>query len=110
MKRLKQKLALGLQDFRVVREEGRYYVDKTRLIKEFLDYGNEVILVTRPRRFGKTLNMSMMAEFFDITQDSRMLFVHTDIEKSVYFKEMNQYPVIFISFANVKGSSEGILL
>lgn len=107
---MKRKLSLGIQDFRTIREEGRYYIDKTRLIEEFLDYGNEVILVTRPRRFGKTLNMSMMAEFFDITKNSGDVFKDTLIENSDYFREMNHWPVIFISFANVKGSQEAVLL
>ena len=82
----------------------RYYtVDKTLLIKEFLERGNEVTLITRPRRFGKTINMSMMSEFFDITKDSKKLFQDTKIMETDYANQINQYPIIFISFANAKG-------
>lgn len=80
-----------------------YYVDKTLLIRDLIDDHAAVTLFTRPRRFGKTLNMSMMAEFFDITKDSKEIFNDTNIIKSLYASNMNQYPTIFVSFANAKG-------
>lgn len=79
-------------------------VDKTLMIKEFLDRGSDVTLITRPRRFGKTINMSMMVEFFDITKDSEEIFKDTKIMKTPYVKEINQYPTIFLSFADAKES------
>ena len=72
------------------------------MIKEFLDRGTDVTLVTRPRRFGKTINMSMMAEFFDITKDTKEIFKGTKIMETPYASEINQYPTIFISFAGAK--------
>ena len=65
-----KRIPIGISDYRKLKTGDYYIVDKSLLIKEFLDSGAEVTLVTRPRRFGKTLNMSMMAEFFDITKDS----------------------------------------
>ena len=62
-----KKIPTGIKSFRKLREENYYFVDKTLMIKDFLERGSEVTLVTRPRRFGKTINMSMMSEFFDIT-------------------------------------------
>lgn len=99
-------IPIGVQDFRKLREEGYYTVDKTMMIADFLQRKSEVTLITRPRRFGKTLNMSMLAEFFDITKDSKVLFKGLAIMDTHYAKEMNQYPVIFISFANCKGNFE----
>ena len=95
-------MPIGLKNYEKMKE--RYYtVDKTLLIKEFLERGNEVTLITRPRRFGKTINMSMMSEFFDITKDSKKLFQDTKIMETDYANQINQYPIIFISFANAKG-------
>lgn len=65
---MKKKIPTGIQDFRKLRGEDYYTVDKSMMIGKFLELGSEVTLITRPRRFGKTLNMSMMAEFFDITK------------------------------------------
>lgn len=62
---MKKTLPIGKQDFRIIREKNNYYVDKTLLIQEFLERDAAVTLVTRPRRFGKTLGMSMLAEFLD---------------------------------------------
>ena len=104
-----KKTPTGLMDFKEIREENYYVVDKTLLIKEFLDYGKKVTLITRPRRFGKTLNMSMLSEFFDITKDSKALFKGTKIMDTPYAKEMNQWPTIFISFANAKEDKETIV-
>jgi len=57
-------LPLGQDDFREIREQGKYYVDKSLMIKDFIEYENKVALITRPRRFGKTLNMTMLRDFF----------------------------------------------
>ena len=98
------KTPTGLIDYAEMKENDYYVVDKTMLINDFLDDGKKVTLITRPRRFGKTINMSMMAEFFDITKDSKNLFEGTKIMETPYAKEMNQWPTIFISFANAKDS------
>lgn len=96
------KLAIGVQNFRDLREKQAYYVDKTHFIEEFLESWYQITLITRPRRFGKTLNMSMLAEFLDCTKDSADIFEGTKISKSHFAGEMNQYPVIYLSFLNVK--------
>lgn len=95
-------IPIGISDYRKLIQNDYYYVDKTLMIKEFLERKSQVTLVTRPRRFGKTINMSMMAEFFDITKDSKDIFVGTQIMDTSYVSEMNQYPTIFISFADAK--------
>ena len=87
-----------------------YYVDKTELIYELVhDTNNKVTLFTRPRRFGKTLMMSMMENFFSIRKDSKSLFDNLDISKHKTFcKEwMNQYPVLFVSFKDVEAEDFG---
>ena len=86
-----------------------YFVDKTLMIKEFLDRVTDVTLITRPRRFGKTINMSMMAEFFDITKDSKEIFKGTKIMETPYAAEINQYPTIFIFFADAKRDKETVV-
>ena len=86
-----------------------YFVDKTLLIKEFLERKHKVTLVTRPRRFGKTMNVSMLAEFFDITKDSHKLFEGTKIMDTPYVSEMNQYPVIYLSFADAKENKDKVV-
>lgn len=102
-------LPMGVQDYKTLKENNKYYVvDKTLMIQEFLDRKSIVTLITRPRRFGKTLNMSMMAEFFDVTKDSKELFKDTQIMKTEYASQINQYPTIFISFANAKGDALSI--
>ena len=95
-------IPIGITDFRELREDDFYFVDKTLMIRDFLERKSKVTLITRPRRFGKTLNMSMMAEFFDITKDSKEIFKDTAIMNSSYGSEMNQWPTIFISFADAK--------
>lgn len=101
----KRKLLIGAQDFRYLRERNAYYVDKTQFVEQFLDSWYQVTLITRPRRFGKTLNMSMLAEFLDCTKDSEALFKGTKISKSEVIDEINQYPVVFLSFLNVRGDT-----
>ncbi len=107
---VKKKVLIGLQDFRRLRELHAYYVDKTMMIGEFLDSPYQITLITRPRRFGKTLNMSMLAEFLDCTTDSKAIFEGTKISRTEWMEELNQYPVIFLSFLNVKSDcSKGLL-
>lgn len=97
---------VGTSDFREIREEEYYYIDKTGLIKELLNTkGTKVTLFTRPRRFGKTLGMSMLAHFFDIRENSRRLFDGLKIsdDKELCGNWMNQYPTIFVSFKDING-------
>ncbi len=104
-----KKIPTGIKSFRKLREENYYFVDKTLMIKDFLERGSEVTLVTRPRRFGKTINMSMLSEFFDITKDSKEIFKGTKIMDTPYSSELNQYPTIFISFADAKRDKTSIV-
>ena len=93
-------------DFREIREEGYYYIDKTGLIEELLHkQGTKITLITRPRRFGKSLGMSMLAHFFDIREDSRRLFEGLKVSgnKELCEKWQNQYPVLFLSFKDIDG-------
>ena len=97
---------VGVSDFTEIRQNGYYYVDKTGLICELLrTTATKVTLITRPRRFGKTLGMSMLAAFFDIRQDSAGLFAGLEVSghKELCEQWMNQWPVIFISFKSVDG-------
>ena len=100
------KVGVGKSDFASLRESGNYYVDKTELIYELVnDTDNEVTLFTRPRRFGKTLMMSMMENYFNIRKNSCGLFENLAITKyKTFCKEwMNQYPVLFVSFKDAEG-------
>ena len=103
-----KRIPIGIEYFKELIDNECYVVDKTLMIQEFLDRKSIVTLITRPRRFGKTINMSMMAEFFDITKDSKKLFKDTKIMKTEYASQINQYPTIFISFANAKGDQLSI--
>lgn len=99
-------IPVGRSDFKFIRKNGFYYIDKTGLIEELLKTdATQVTLITRPRRFGKTLGMSMMAEFFDIRKDSKALFEGLSISdnKELCKDWMNQYPIVFVSFRNVDG-------
>ena len=95
-------IPIGTNSFSKLVTNDYYFVDKTLMIKEFLERKSTVTLITRPRRFGKTINMSMMAEFFDVTKDSIEIFKGTKIMDTPYASEINQYPTIFISFADAK--------
>ena len=99
-----KKLPIGLSDFKKLIEGNYYYFDKTNFIDEIIKDGSEVKLFTRPRRFGKTLNMSMLKYFFDIkeAEENRKLFKNLYIEKTENFKEQGQYPVIFLSLKDLK--------
>ena len=98
------KLPVGIEDFAEIRQAGFYYVDKTKFIEQLLDGWGKVNLFTRPRRFGKTLNMSMLRYFFEIGADAS-LFDGLQIAKNKKLCEEYQgkYPVIFFSFKNVEG-------
>lgn len=99
------RLPIGIEWFREIREKGSYYVDKTEVIKELFDEDFKVILVTRPRRFGKTLFMDTLREFFDIRRDSRELFEGLQISKhrELCDKWMNQHPVLFLTLKDIVG-------
>lgn len=100
-------ISVGVSDFEKIRKASYYYIDKSGLIRGLLESSAEVTLLTRPRRFGKTLGMSMLANFFDITKDSRSLFEGLEIAgyPEICRQWMNQYPVLFLSFKDVDGSS-----
>ena len=100
----RKKLPVGIEDFEKLRKEGFYYIDKTGLIRDLLNNWGEVNLFTRPRRFGKTLNMSMLKNFFEIGAD-KTLFDGLTISKETALCEryLGKYPVIFISLKGVDG-------
>ena len=102
-----KKIPIAIEDFREVREQDYYYVDKTKFIEDILNDGSEVKLFCRPRRFGKTLNMSMLKYFFNIENkdENRKLFNGLYIENSPMMKEQGKYPVIFISMKGISGSN-----
>ncbi len=98
------KLPVGIDDFRKLRESEFYYVDKTRLIEQLLLNWSEVTLFTRPRRFGKTLNMSMLKSFFDIGTDKALFDgLYISGNKELCDEYMGKYPVIFLSLKGVEG-------
>jgi len=99
-----KRLAIGLSDFKHLIEEDFYYFDKTAFIEDVIKDGSQVKLFTRPRRFGKTLNMSMLKYFFDVEnrEENKKLFKDLYIEKTDAFKEQGQYPVIFLSLKDLK--------
>ncbi len=98
-------IPVGISDFEKIRNGEFYYIDKSSLITEILKEKAEVTLITRPRRFGKTLGMSMLENFFDIRGDSRKLFEGLEIAKyqALCDEWMNQYPTVFVSFRQVDG-------
>ena len=102
-----QRIAIGIQDFEELRKENYFYVDKTDFIKEWWESGDHTTLIARPRRFGKTLNMSMLEKFFSLEYANRGdLFEGLSIWKEEnYQKLQGTYPVISLSFANIKDSS-----
>ena len=101
-------ILIGGESFRRIREDNCYYIDKTMFLEELLSQTPPMVsLITRPRRFGKTLNMTMLQEFFDIRQDSRKLFEGLAISKNEALCDawMNKYPSVFLSMKNVEGMS-----
>lgn len=104
---MKPVVSIGNQDFRSIRENHNFYIDKTAFIKEWWENQDTVTLITRPRRFGKTLNMSMVENFFSIqSQENGKLFEGLKIWKDESYRAIQgSYPVIFLSFASVKGDT-----
>ena len=99
-------IPVGVSDFTEIRQNGYYYIDKSGLIKDILETtSTKVTLITRPRRFGKTLAMSMLDAFFDIRKESKKLFEGLEISKQqdLCAKWMNRYPTVFVSFRQVEG-------
>ena len=101
---MKKGLGIGIEDFKEIIYENCYYIDKTMYIEDLIKDKSKIKLFIRPRRFGKTLNMLTLKYFFDIEnkEENRKLFKNLYIEKSEYFKEQGQYPVIFISLKGLK--------
>ena len=101
---MKKSLPIGITNFQELIQGNYYFIDKTKLIEDILQDGSKVTLFTRPRRFGKTLNMSMLQYFWDIhnAEANRKLFQGLHIESSPYFTEQGKYPVIFLSLKDIK--------
>ena len=101
---LQKQVGIGKQDFAALRESQCFYIDKTDFIRQWWNYRDDVTLITRPRRFGKTLNMSMLNCFFSNKYADRGdLFEGLDIWKDEKYRELQgTYPVIFLSFAEIK--------
>ncbi len=100
-------ISIGNQDFETIRRESYFYIDKSNFIREWWENGDSVTLITRPRRFGKTLNMSMLEQFFSVKYAGRSdLFAGLSIwQEEKYRRIQGTYPVIALSFAKVKGNS-----
>lgn len=104
-----RRLPIGNDEFREIREKDYYYIDKSMLISDFLAAGDKVTLIARPRRFGKTLNMTMLREFFDINVDSTDIFQGLKIMETQCSDQINSRPVIYLSFRNCKGKDMDFL-
>ena len=103
----KKAAPVGVENFERIIKDGYYYVDKSLLIEKMIENRTPVTLFTRPRRFGKTLNMSMLKYFFDVEnkEGNRKLFENLKISNSKYMSEQGKYPVIFISLKDLKENS-----
>ena len=100
------KLPVGIENFEEIRTDGYYYIDKTKLIEQLLDNQGKVNLFTRPRRFGKTLNMSMLKYFFEIGTNCALFDgLYISRNQTLCREHMAGYPVIFITLKNVDGLS-----
>ena len=98
------KLPVGIDSFEKIRRNNFYYIDKTKLIEQLVETGGEVTLFTRPRRFGKTLNMSMLKAFFETGADESLFDgLYISGNKELCDEHMGKYPVIFLSFKGVDG-------
>ena len=102
-----KKIPVGIEDFKEIINNNCYYIDKTKFIANILDDGSKVKLFIRPRRFGKTLNMSTLKYFFDIhnAKENKKLFNGLNIKKSKHFSEQGQHPAVFISLKGIKADS-----
>lgn len=103
----KKKLPVGINDFKKIIEKNYYYIDKTLFIEELLEKRAKVTLITRPRRFGKTLNLSMLKYFFDInnSEENRKLFEGLNISKTKYMNYQGKYPVIYLNMKELTGEN-----
>lgn len=108
--KVRKNLPIGNDDFRKLRENNAYYVDKTLMIRDFIEMQDEVALIARPRRFGKTLGMTMLREFFDITVDSRDIFEGLAIMDTEYVSQINSKPVIYLTLKDCKAMNPYDLL
>lgn len=106
---MRKAIPLGVVDYETLKNQNYFFIDKSMMIYDFLMRKSTVTLITRPRRFGKTINISMMSSFFDITKDSKEIFKDTKIVETEYISEMNQYPTTFISFANAKNDKWNVV-
>ena len=98
------KLPVGIDSFEKIRKNRFYYIDKTKLIEQLVETGGEVTLFTRPRRFGKTLNMSMLRSFFEMGSDASLFDgLYIAENKALCEEYMGKYPVIFLSLKSVEG-------
>ena len=114
MQERKRPMPVGIEDFKKLVQGGYYFVDKTRFIRDLLDLRTDVTLITRPRRFGKTLALSMLQYFFTMenAEENRNLFKELDIERAgeTYMKEQGTRPVVFLTLKEVQaGKFSGIL-
>ena len=102
-----KKIPIGIEDFKMLITDDYFYIDKSKFIEEILNDGALVKLFTRPRRFGKTLNMSMLKYFFDIrkAEENKKLFDNLYIKNSPVFSEQGKYPVIFLSMKEIQSSN-----
>ena len=104
---MKKQILIGAESFEKIIEGSYFYIDKTLFIKELLENRGDVTLITRPRRFGKTMNLDMLRSFFDITRDSKAFFKGLKIEEhqDIIEKHQNKYPVIFLTLKNISGNN-----
>ena len=102
-----KKIPIGVEDFKELIRDDYFYIDKSKFIEDIVNDGAKVKLFTRPRRFGKTLNMSMLKYFFDVreAEENRKLFDSLYIKNSPVFKEQGKYPVVFVSMKEIKGTT-----
>lgn len=104
----KRRLPIGISDFKEIIEGNYYYADKSLFIEDVIN-GGKAILITRPRRFGKTLNQSTLKYFFDMDEDNKKIFEGLKIfdNKEITDKYLNDYPVIYLTFKDIKEKNLG---
>ncbi|MBQ1509986.1 MAG: AAA family ATPase, partial [Selenomonadaceae bacterium] len=114
MQERKRPMPVGIEDFKKLIQREYYFVDKTRFIRDLLDLQTEITLITRPRRFGKTLTLSMLQYFFTLedAEENRKLFAGLDIERAgtQYMREQGTRPVVFLTIKEVQaGKFSGMM-
>ena len=104
---MRKQILTGEDSFANTIEGDYFYVDKTLFIKELLENRGKVTLITRPRRFGKTMNLSMLRSFFDVSKDAGVLFdgLNIMVHKDIVEKHMNKYPVVFLTLKDITEST-----